>query len=111
MVVPVARATLLSLFCISCVLHVYIHPDRSARFARCARSLAALALPSWAVLGPSCAVLGHLGAILRRLGAYLARLGAILSRLGGILGRLSVILASQTPTKIDPRSIPRRGPT
>ena len=32
-------------FCVSCGLQVQFHPDRSARFARCARSLAALALP------------------------------------------------------------------
>ena len=38
---PVARATQLSLLCISCVLHAQVHPQRSARSARFARSLAA----------------------------------------------------------------------
>ena len=63
LVAPVARATLLSLLCISCLLHVWVHPDRSARFARfvrsthCARpanfnpSLHALR-PFWPVLVP-----------------------------------------------------------
>ena len=76
LVALVARATPLPLLCISYVLHVDIHPDRSARFARFARSLAALALPSWAGLEPSWAVLGHLGAIVHRLGAILSRLSA-----------------------------------
>ena len=84
LVALVARATPLSLLCISYVLHVDIHPDRSARFARFARSLAALALPSWAVLG-------HLGAIVRRLGAILSRL---ISRLSAKLGPSSAVLKS-----------------
>ena len=70
-----------------------IHPDRSARFAR---SLAALALPSWAVLGLSLAVLGHLGAIVRRLGAILSRRGHILDCLGAYLERLGVFASSFT---------------
>ena len=41
LVAPVARATPLSLLCISCVLHAQVHPQRSARVARFARSLAA----------------------------------------------------------------------
>ena len=41
LVAPVARATTLSLLCICCVLHGQVHPQRSARVARFARSLAA----------------------------------------------------------------------
>ena len=41
LVAPVARATTLSLLCICCVLHAKVHPQRSARVARFARSLAA----------------------------------------------------------------------
>ena len=41
LVAPVARATPLSLLCICCVLHAQVHPQRSARVARFARSLAA----------------------------------------------------------------------
>ena len=41
LVAPVARATPLSLLCICCVLHAKVHPQRSARVARFARSLAA----------------------------------------------------------------------
>ena len=41
LVAPVAHATPLSLLCISCVLHAQVHPQRSARVARFARSLAA----------------------------------------------------------------------
>ena len=58
LVAPVAHATPWSLLCISCLLHVEIHPDRSARFARFARSLAALALPTSIRLCTPC---DHLG--------------------------------------------------
>ena len=94
-----------------------MHPDRSARFARCARSLAALAQRSFqheaflcvldtsseqlgAILGvlePFWIILGSFSRPVFRLGADLASPAAISSRFGVISGRLGAYLARLGP--------------
>ena len=79
LVAPVARATTLSLLCICCVLHAKVHPQRSARVARFARSLAARQQ-------------SNLQTSLYVFLPILERLGSIVRPFGGVFGRLGVVL-------------------
>ena len=81
LVAPVARATTLSLLCICCVLHAKVHPQRSARVARFARSLAARQQ-------------SNLQTSLYVFLPLLERLGNILGEFEGVFGRLE---SSWTP--------------
>ena len=86
LVAPVARATPLSLLCICCVLHAKVHPQRSARVARFARSLrgnkaifkhlCTSFCTSWNILGAFGGVVGHLESSWTHLGPSWSRLGA-----------------------------------
>ena len=119
LVAPVARATTLSLLYICCVLHAKVHPQRSARVARFARSLARCAATKqfsnifvhlFAPLGASKRRLGTSSTVWNRLGLILGRLGADLARLrvfasfffphvSHILSHLKAILARTPPPR------------
>ena len=115
LVAPVARATPLSLLCICCVLHAKVHPQRSARVARFARSLAARQQSNfqtslyaflhlwehlrgvWGRLRPCGIVLDSSWAVLEQTWRVLGCLRHFFTHVSHILSHLKAILARTPP--------------
>ena len=114
---PVAPATPLSLLCISCVLHAQVHPQRSARVARFARSLAARQQSNsrtslyvflhllehlrgvWGCRRPFGIVLGSSSAVLEQTWRVLECLRHLFTHVNHILSHLKAILARSPPPR------------